>query len=52
MKEIERELVSAGFVVGDIYMISYVGIRVPGWVPQIPLIGLPIVCADIRAITK
>lgn len=49
VQEIERELVSAGFVIDEICRLSYFGIRVPGWVPQIPLIGLPTVCADIRA---
>jgi 2-polyprenyl-3-methyl-5-hydroxy-6-metoxy-1,4-benzoquinol methylase len=52
MREIERELVSAGFAIDEIYLLSYLGVRLPGWIPQIPLIGLPVVCADIRATKK
>lgn len=52
VKEIERELVSAGFVVDDMCLLSYFGMRVPAWAPQISLIGLPVVCADIRATKK
>lgn len=46
---IEREVVSAGFSINDICLLSYFGIRVPRWLPQIPLIGVPVVCADIHA---
>ncbi len=52
IREIEKELVSAGFAVDEMCLLSYLGIRIPGWIPQIPLIGLPVVCADIRATKK
>ena len=45
---IEREIVSAGFSIKDVCLLSYFGIRVPGWLPQIPLIGVPVVCIDIQ----
>jgi hypothetical protein len=49
---IKREVVSAGFSINDICLLSYFGLRVPGWFPQIPLTGLPIVCVDIYATKK
>jgi 2-polyprenyl-3-methyl-5-hydroxy-6-metoxy-1,4-benzoquinol methylase len=52
IREIERELVSAGFAFDEICLLSYLGVKIPGWVPRISLIGLPVVCADIRATKK
>ncbi len=50
IRGIEKEIISAGFSINDICLLSYFGIRVPRWLPQIPLIGVPVVCIDIRAI--
>jgi ubiquinone/menaquinone biosynthesis C-methylase UbiE len=51
-QDIKREITSAGYEVTNMLPLSYFGIRLPEQLPQIPLMGLPIICADIRAIKQ
>lgn len=52
MKEIERELTSAGFHITDVCPLSYSGIMLPERLCRVPFIRQMVLCADIRAIKK
>lgn len=45
-----KELRLAGFCITDVCLLSYFGIILHSWFPQIPLVGLPVTCITIRAI--
>ncbi len=49
VRGIRTEVRSAGFAVDDVCRLSYFGLRVPAAFPQLPFLGLPVICVDIKA---
>jgi len=49
IKGIKNEVEAAGFKITDMYKISFFAVKVSPQMPQLPLLGLPTICINIRA---